>query len=470
MSSPWPVLVLCLAACDDATPMPGGPPPPAVDASVSTLPPLSATPVRTCNVRDYGARGDGRTKDTAAIQAAIDDCARTGGGTVLLRGATYLSGMITLRSNITLRIEAGAVLLGTQDIADYPDTNPPTNNTQLGNCRKALVYAERAHDVRVEGGGVIDGNGNTPQWIGPSSVHPERTRPMAFYTALSHNVSLENVTIHNSAVWGLVNLEADGLTIRGVTVDSQLSGNRDGIDVVDCHHVLIENVDITSEDDSICIKSGSDMGVDDVTVRNSHVHKSIVANGLKFGTASFGSFTNVTFDTITVENVDKAAMAVESVDGATISNITYRNISVHNAGAPFFVLLGDRGNTPMGETHRVGSIDGVHFENISGDAAKYSWGSAISGTQLAGGTHKVRNVTFSNVHLSVKGGLGSVPADPPEYAGQYPDPNLWGNMSAAGLFIRHADGVTLTGTVLTPLATDARPTLVTRDVTGLTNN
>jgi polygalacturonase len=428
---------------------------------------LAPPPV--CDPRTFGAKGDGKTKDTQAIQAAIDACAGTG-GTVLLTGGTFLSGMITLKSDLTFHLDASATLLGTQDDADYPSTNPPTNNTQLKNCRKALVYAESAKNVRIDGAGTIDGNGNVPKWIGPSSVHPEATRPMAIYTALCTNVAIDGITVKNAAMWGVVNLEADGLTITNLNVDTPLSGNRDGIDVVDCHHVLISDSTIRSEDDSICIKSGSSVGVDDVTVKNCHVKQSIVANGLKFGTASYGSFTNVTFQDILVENVDKAAMAVESVDGADIANITFRNITVHQAGSPIFILLGDRGTTPIGSPHKIGTINGVTFQNVTGDNMKYNWASPISGLLTVDGhRYPLQNLTFDHVHITNKGGLGSVPADPPEYMGQYPDPNLWGNMPAFGYFIRHADGVTFTSSVTDVSPADARKWLEQRDVTGLVN-
>lgn len=419
-----------------------------------------------CDARSYGAKGDGTTNDARAIQAAIDACAGKN-GVVLLRSGTFLSGMITLKSSVVLRIDPTATLKGTQDDADYPSTNPPTTNTQLGNCRKALVYAESAHDVRIDGGGTIDGNGNTPKWIGPSQVHPEATRPMAIYTALSTNVTIENVTVKNAAMWGIVNLEAENLTIRDVVVDSQLSGNRDGIDIVDCHHVLVDNVTITSEDDSICIKSGSRRGVDDVLVKRSHVVRSIVANALKFGTASYGSFTNVTFEDIVVDQADKAAMAVESVDGADISNITFRRIAFHRVGTPVFVLLGDRGTTPSNDVHKIGSVDGVVFQDITGDNMKYNWSSPISGTIVNGTTYKLKNLRFENVHVANKGGRTSVPADPPEYAGQYPDPNLWGDMPAFGYFVRHADGVTFVNSTPTVSPADARKWLEQRDVASL---
>jgi polygalacturonase len=423
-----------------------------------------AGPAPTCDVRAYGAKGDGVTKDTAAIQAAIDACAGTG-GTVLVTQGKYLTGMIRLESLETLYLDATGTLFGSQDDADYPSTNPPTDNTQLKNCRKALVYAESAHDVHIAGRGTIDGNGNTPKWIGPSTLHPEATRPMAVYTALSTNVTIEDITIKDAAMWCLVNLEANNLTIRNVTIHSLLSGNRDGIDIVDCHHVLVENCTIASEDDSICIKSGTRRGVDDVTIRHNHVLQSIVANGLKFGTASYGSFSNVTFDTNTVDSADKAGMAVESVDGADISNIHFRNITLHQVGSPVFILLGDRGTTPADDVHKVGSIDGVTFENVTADAT-HTWGSAISGTTTGGTTYRLKNLSFTNVQVTGKGGLATVPADPPEYAGQYPDPNLWGDLPAFGYFIRHADGVTFTGSSATPSPADARKATVTRDVTG----
>jgi hypothetical protein len=446
----WSLLVLG-AACNPSNP--------ALPSDASAPP--------TCDVHDYGAVGDGTTLDTKALQAAIEACAGTG-GTVLVHDGVFSTGMLQLRSALTLHIAAGATIRGTQTESDYPDLHPPTNNTNLTNCRKALLYAESVHDLTIEGGGTIDGNGHSAQWILPRAQNPEATRPMAIFTALSSNIAIHDVLVENSAMWTLVNLEAEHLTIRNVTIDSPAPGpTRDGIDIVDCHHVLVENVTVTSEDDSICIKSGSTRGVDDVTIRNSHVVQSSVANGLKFGTASYGSFSNVTFENMTVENVDKAAMAVESVDGASVSNIAFNGITVHNVGTPFFVLLGDRGSTPTGAPHKLGSIDSISFTSISGDASKHAWGSAISGTTLADGTRlALSNIRFSDVNLSYEGGVQSVPAAPPEYQGQYPDPNLWGDLPSFAFFFRHASSVTLTNVKTSAAPSDARPAIDQIDVTN----
>jgi hypothetical protein len=434
----------------------GGPATPAgaVSADTSTL---------RCDVRDYGAKGDGVTKDTAAIQAAIDACAGQG-GEVHLSNGTFLSGTIRLGSKLSFVVDPGATLLGTQDDADYPDQHPATDNSQLNNCRKALIYGENVHDVHLTGAGVIDGNGTAAKWNNP----PEATRPMAVFIVLSSDVTVDTLTVKNSAMWTLVTMETDNVTIRGVTIDSTVGATRDGIDIVDDHHVLVENCTIKSEDDSVCLKSGVLRGVDDVTVRNVHILQSGVANSMKLGTAGYGSFTNITFDTIDAAHADKAAMAVESVDGATISNVTFANIAFHDVGTPFFVLIGDRGSRPAGAPRHIGSIDGVQFQNVTGDTPRHTWGSIISGLTENGVTYPVRNVAFTDVNVTVQGHGGGVPNDPPEYAGQYPDPNLWGDVPGYGLFLRHVDGMTFTRSSIKLAGQDDRVELHAVDTANIT--
>ena len=205
---------------------------------------------RVCDPFAFGAKADGLTKDTAALQQAIDACSV---GTVVLSHGTFLSGTIRLHSHLTLRIAPGATLLGSRDDADYPTLRPPTVNTELANCKRALVYAESADQVRIDGGGTIDGNADIDKWRG--MVHPEGERPMAIFTALSTNVAIEHVTVRNAATWGVVNLEVEHLVIRGVTVDSPHGPTHDGIDVVDGRDVLIEEATVTAGDDGIDRKS-----------------------------------------------------------------------------------------------------------------------------------------------------------------------------------------------------------------------
>jgi hypothetical protein len=426
---------------------------------------VTASTSASCDVHAYGAKGDGVTKDTAAIQAAIDDCAMKGGGDVWLQKGTFLSGMIRLKSRITFHVDGGATLKGSLDDADYPDTNPPTNNSQLSNCKKTLVYAESVSDIRITGAGTIDGGGDADKWV--NTTAKEALRPMAIFIVLSQSVTIDTITVKNAAMWGVVNMETDNLAISKITVDSTHGATRDGIDVVDCHHVTIQDVTVSSEDDSICLKSGVARGVDDVTVKNAHILTSGVANALKLGTATYGPFTNITFDTIDLAHADKAAMAVESVDGAVVSNVTFKNITLHDVGTPFFLLVGDRGARPAGAAQIVGHIDGVHFENVSGDGARHDWGAIVSGLVENGVRHPVSNVTFTNVNVMVQGSFGQTPAAPPEYAGQYPDPNLWGEVPAEGLFLRHADDVTFVNSTIGGYHPDARPIFSAIDTSAL---
>ncbi len=402
-----------------------------------------------------GATGNGTTKDTAAIQATINACPP--GGFVWLHDGTFLSGTITLKDNMTLYIDKTATLFGSGSAADYPTQSPPTSNGQLSNCARALIYAQQHTNVTIMGGGTINGNGRTNFTSGV-----ENTRPISIWTVLCNGVTIQNLNIVDSAMWTVVNMETDNLLIQNLNESVNLPGNRDGCDVVDCWHVTIRNCTINSGDDSICIKSGkASRGVNDCHVSNCTVTASS-SNGLKFGTASTGPFTNVTFQNCLVQNTAHSAMAVESVDGAAVSGIVFSNITFTGCQNAIFIVLGSR----SGAT--VGSVNGIEFHNITGSAMSDTRGCPISGELTNGVTYYVRNILFDNVNISYAGGVGSIPAAPPEYAGQYPENTMWGNLPAYGYYIRHAIGVTFTNCYTSAASTDARPWIATNDVSGLT--
>jgi len=394
-------------------------------AAPAAAPPVDAVRNPICDPLAFGARADGVAKDTGALQRAIDACAADGGGTVVLRRGVFLSGTIRLRSHVTLRIETGATLRGSQDDADYPLLSPPTVNTQLADCRHALVYAEAATGVRIEGGGTIDGNADIDKWRG--MARPEGQRPMAIFTALSTDVAIEGVTVRDAAVWAVVNLEVEHLVIRGITVDSPHGPTHDGIDVVDGHDVLIEDNTINAGDDGICLKSGSAKGLRDVVVRRNHVRGAGVANGLKLGTATVGPMRDILFEDIAIENAQAAAMAVESVDGGEVSHVSFRRIALSDVGTPVFMLLGARGHAA------VGAIHDIRFETIRGTRLRYPWGALLSGAPPdAAGRHDLQAITFDDVDITWRGAgdaagphvFGSGAADAarfPVYSGGYPD-------------------------------------------------
>ncbi len=387
--------------------------------------PAAPRAARTCDARAFGAIGDGQAKDTQALQRAVQACSADDGGTVVLSHGTFLSGTIVLRSHVTLRIEKDATLLGSRDDADYPALAPPTVNTQLDDCRHALVYAVGVTDVRIAGGGTIDGNGDVDKWRG--MARREGERPMAIFTALSNHVAIEGVTVRNAATWGVVNMEVEHLVIRGITVDSPHGPTHDGIDVVDGHDVLIEDDTIDAGDDGICLKSGSPGGLSDVVVRRNHVRGAGVANGLKLGTASVGPMRHIVFEDVAIEHAQAAAMAVESVDGGEVSDVSFRRITLSDVGTPLFMLLGARGQA------RVGAIHDIRFEAIRGDHLRYPWGALLTGAPPdAAGRHDLQAIAFKDVAITFKGAgnaagphvFASNAADVerfPAYAGGYPD-------------------------------------------------
>ena len=380
---------------------------------------------RTCDAHAFGAVGDGQAKDTAALQRAIEACSQDEGGTVVLSRGTFLSGTIVLHSHVTLRIAEGATLLGSRDDADYPRLDPMTVNTQLDDCRHALVYAVGATGVRIEGGGTIDGNADIDKWRG--MARREGERPMAIFTALSTDVTITGVRVRNAATWAVVDMAVEHLVIRGIDIDSPHGPTHDGIDVVDGHDVLIEDNTINAGDDGICLKSGNAQGLSDVIVRRNHVRGAGVANGLKLGTASVGPMRHIVFEDIAIENAQAAAMAVESVDGGEVADVTFRRITLSDVGTPVFVLLGARGKAG------VGAIHDIRFETIRGERLRTPWGALLTGAPAdAAGRHDLHALTFKDLAITWRGAgdasgphvFGSGVADVdrfPAYAGGYPD-------------------------------------------------
>lgn len=404
----------------------------------------------TCDVKTYGAHGDGRHVDTAQIQQAIND---TRCDSVVLGNGVFLSGSLVLKSNFKLEIQPDAVLKGVLDNSSYPSTNPPVTNSELnGYARKALVYGESLHDVSISGGGTIDGSGTNPDW-----VHHESTRPSAILLVLSKSVTVENISVKDAGMWAVVIGESENVTLRGLKIRSFVGPNRDGIDIVDSHRVLIENSSVISGDDAICLKSGSDFGVKDVVVRNSSVLQT-GSNALKLGSASRGYFKNITFENVDVKNTYKAAMALMSIDGGTISNIKFKKIRIENAGSAILTVLGRR-RFSFGS---AGKIDGVSFSNISG-SIRGTWGSIITGSSGLFSESKISNLSLSDVKLRFTSASTKFASDWPEYSGEYPDPDIWGDGPAYGFYFRHIDGLKLSKVDLRAARGETRPPMVRVD-------
>jgi unsaturated rhamnogalacturonyl hydrolase len=237
----------------------------------SKLVPTSAQQV--CDPRNHGARGDGSTKDTLAIQSAIDSCAENGGGTVRLNAGTYLSAPIVLKSDVTLLLDHGATLLGSPDRTDYP---AKTEFRAPG--VQSLVSATDARNVAITGEGTIDGNGEswweTARKIKDSGIlgsdHP---RPRLVVFDHCKHVRIEGVTVQNSPMWQVVFYYSDDVVVRNVRVLAPPhSPNTDAVDPFSSSHVVIDHLYADVGDDDIAIKSGAinspgpDAPAEDITI------------------------------------------------------------------------------------------------------------------------------------------------------------------------------------------------------------
>ena len=419
------------------------------------------------DVKDFGAKGDGVTNDQIAIQKAVDAC-NGKPCTVYLANGKFLSGQIRLTNNITLHIDSTAVLLGIQSDSEdaYPHglINTQYPNRMKDDCQRRLIYGDRVKNVKITGGGTIDGQGDFEPWMNVKELGTEKDRPSILAFVSSQNITVSDITLIEPACWTQVYIDCDSVTIRNVKVNTgHLTPNRDGIDIVDCHRVLIEDCDIKSEDDGICFKSGSERGCRDVIVRRCVLDKLNVRAGncFKFGTDGLGSFMNFEISELVLKNAfQNSCIAIESMDGAIIDNINIRNCELSNSGQAFFIILADRGRTVPGRKKRIGSISNIHIENIRGSGFTQSYPSIITG--IAG--HNIQNVTFKNIQLELKGGIDSNDQTVMEYDGNYPEGSKFGDTNAYGFYVRHVDNISFENCEISTKDDDKREWLVEEDV------
>ncbi|MGB6973911.1 MAG: glycoside hydrolase family 28 protein [Terracidiphilus sp.] len=295
-----------------------------------------------CDARAYGATGNGRTKDTVAIQAAIDACARRGGGVVRLTPGTYLSAPIVLKSGITLDLEEGATLLGSTEHSDYPEI---TEFRAPG--RQALVSATQADHVAIVGRGVIDGAGESwwrmaRAFKGAGILGTKHTRPRLVVFDHCRHVLVEGVTLSNSPMWQLVPYYSDDVTIRNVKVLAPAhSPNTDAIDPFSSSHVRIEHVMADVGDDDVAIKSGAigspgpdapsrDIAITDSTFRHGH--------GLSIGSEIAGGAERIRAERVTFEGTENGIRVKANRDrGHEVSDVVFRNITMKGVKRPLIL-------------------------------------------------------------------------------------------------------------------------------------
>ena len=411
------------------------------------------------NVRERGATGQGVALETPAIQAAADACAQAGGGTVYFPPGRYLTGTIELRSNVTLHLEAGAVLLGSRDLKDYPVRRAAFRSYTDNYTDKSLLYAFEAENVGLAGPGEINGQGSAF-----SEGAPYMERPYLVRFVQCRNVRLSDVTLRNSAMWVCHFLACEDVAARGVRIRSRVNQNNDGFDIDCSERVRISDCDIWSGDDAIVLKSTANRQTKDVVVSNCVL--SSLCNALKMGTETNGGFDNVAISNCTIYDTELAGVALEIVDGGALDRVTVSNIVMRSVNTPLFLRLGNRARPYEKDGRRpgVGKFHNVLLSNIDATASDRT-GCAISG--IPG--HFIENVTFDNVRLRFPGGGTAADAArlPPELEDAYPEHNMFGVLPAYGFYCRHARNLRFRNVEVPALGREERPAMICEDVEGL---
>jgi polygalacturonase len=377
-------------------------------ALTANAPALAAPPATVCDAGTYGAVGDGKTKDTHALQAAIDDCERRGGGTVRLRGGTFLSGPIVLKNHISLQVDQGATLLGSSDHDDYP-----LMTVLRDQGRQSLIRAANAEDITIDGGGTIDGAGES--WWEEARGQKEHGvmgagvfRPRLMVFDHCRHILIENVTVQNSPSWQIVPYYSDDVTIRNARILAPAhSPNTDGIDPFSSHHVTITHMTIDVGDDDVAIKSGQpgspgpDDPSTDITVTDCvflHGH------GLSIGSEVAGGVANVRASGIQFQGTANGVRIKSNRDrGADIGNLDFRNITMQDVATPLLITeyyphIPDH-DTAQPVTRLTPHFHDIHITNLSASDAQ------VDGVIAGLPESPIASIVLDHVQISGQKGL-----------------------------------------------------------------
>ncbi|MFT7612836.1 MAG: parallel beta-helix repeat protein [Parvicellaceae bacterium] len=445
------------------------------------------------NVIDFGAKDDGATLSTLAIQKAIDQASADGGGRVVIPKGFFLIGSLVLKNNVELHLEKKATLLGSTNPSDYLKINRWI----------AMIMADNAQHISITGKGIIDGQGYEIASIIDSLFYcgevdsssytlkekrpSVKIRPQIIEMVYCNFVNIKGITLKNAASWVQSYFGCTHLIIDNIEVESDTYWNNDGIDIIDCKNVRITNCVINSSDDGICLKSyGMPMArtlfCDSIYISNCVVRSS--ASAVKFGTASFGGFKNVTIEKIKVYDTFRSAIALESFGNAVLENIVIRDIKATNTGNAIFVRIGQ-----ATEKMVPGKISGLVISDVKVKIAK---GVPDAKYKLRGPAlpffhnpfpasvtglpnQDVEQITLKNITIKYPGGghkaYANMPIsrldDVPENENHYPEFSMFGELPAWGFYIRHVNGLTMENIKMKLKKSDYRPAIVFDDVKKL---
>lgn len=451
------------------------------------------------NILSFGAIGNGKALNTIAIQSAIDEAHKNGGGRVIIPSGEFLTGSIILKSGVELFFKRKSVLLGSTEPKDYFKINR----------WKALILADSANNIKISGSGIINGQGAKLALHIDSLFYAGKIdsvdynfiekrpkyylRPQLLEFVKCQNIEVTGVSFKNAACWVQTYDLCKDLLIDNIKVESDAYWNNDGIDIVDCKRVKIINCNINSADDGICLKSSiannrigstyhGNNYCDSIYISNCTIRSS--ASAIKLGARSVGGFKNITINNIKIYDTFRSAIALECVDGGTMENIRIDGIRATNVGNAIFIRLGHR---IRGRDY--GSLQNISIKNI---VAKISFEPSDKSYIIRGpslpffhntfpasitGIEKqtAKNILLENIKIIYPGrgykAYASMPIsrlkDVPELETKYPEYSMFGELPAWGFYVRHIEGLIMKEIKIKIKKDDYRPAMVFDDVNKL---
>jgi len=474
----------------------------AAEAQTST-PAGSDLGARVYNVRDFGAKGDGKTLDTAALQAAIDACTGAGGGTVLVPAGTFLIGTVELKSNVTLHIASSGKLLGTTDGTRYHavDAIPLSGDTTLNDGNWALLYAVEAKNVTLEGPGTIDGQGyqfhSQVRGTPPPSGLGGNKRPYHLLAYRCEGLRVRDIDLLDCAYHSLRVIQSKRVHMDGIYIHNRVNGNNDGFHFISSQYVTVTNCTVLSQDDA-CALFGS---CKYVTVTNS-------VFSTRWSVFRFGGGTaeNIAISNCVLYQVYGCPIKFQGNPGSRYENMSFSNLILQDVTGPIHVSVGPRGARPTAPgapprpanpsadwdvstgappgTTTPAVLRNISFSNIQGTVTTDPPQLAeakVTSVENPGEKHScitlncvggatMENISLDNIHLTFGGGGTAEDAarrDLPEIAGEY---FMMGPMPAYGLYARNVKGLTLRNIRFQFATPDLRPAVIFDHVTDAAIN
>lgn len=424
---------------------------------------------RVYNIRTYGAKGDGATVDTAAVQAAIDACTKEGGGTVLVPAGTFVIGTTELKSNVTLHIAASGKLLGSGDGKQYHavDAIPLHGDTTLEDGNWALLFAVSASKVAIEGPGTIDGQGaqfhSAVRGTPPPSGIGGNKRPYHVLVYQCEDFSVRNISLLDCAYHSVRIIQCRRVHLDGIYIHNRVNGNNDGFHFISAQHVTVSNCIVKSQDDA-CAMFGS---CQNITITNSSF--STRWSVFRFGG---GHVQNIAVSNCLLYEVDGCPIKIQGDPGSHFENLSFSNLILKDVTGPISISIGGHLPAPNDKTPVI--AQNISFSNIHGtvttNPAQLSEASVTSAYN-PGEVHScivlnsvndsvLENISLDNIHLTFGGGGTAEDAarrDLPQIFGEY---FRLGPMPAYGLYARNARGITMQNVRFQVSTPDLRPAMI----------